>query len=68
MAANDEIPRPLVNKLSGLILIIVGFLLATAGYRYGHSWYIGGGIVALVVGLVLVVRKIMERNRSSEFR
>jgi hypothetical protein len=66
MAAHDEMPRPLVNKLSGLILVILGFLLAMAGYRYGHPWYIGGGIVALVVGVVLLVRKIIERNRSGQ--
>jgi hypothetical protein len=64
MAADDEIPRPLVNKLGGLILIILGFLLATAGYRSGHAWYIAGGIVSLAVGLVLLVRKIVQRNQG----
>jgi hypothetical protein len=60
--ATHEMPSPLVNKLSGLILILLGFLLAAAGYRSGHAWYIAGGIVALGLGVALLVRKIIRRN------
>jgi hypothetical protein len=66
MAVNHKIPDPLINKLSALILIVLGFLLATAGYRSGQAWYIGGGVVCLAVGLVLLVRKIIRRNQSGQ--
>jgi len=63
MAAFDEMRRPFVSKLSGLFLIVLGFLLAAAGYRYGQAWYLGVGAVFLVLGLVLLMRKIINRNR-----
>ena len=66
MVADDEMPSPLINKLSGLILVILGFLLATAGYRSGQAWYIGGGIVSFVLGLILLVRKIIRRNQAGQ--
>jgi hypothetical protein len=66
MARYGEMPSPFINKLSGLVLILLGFLLATAGYRYGHAWYIAGGIVFLALGLVSLVRKIIRRNQGDQ--
>ena len=65
MATQDEMPRPLISKLGGLVFIILGFLLATAGYRYGHVAYIAGGVVLLAIGVFLVVRKIIQRNQGN---
>lgn len=63
MNPDDEKPQPLVHKLSGLALIILGFLLMAAGYRYGQGWYLVVGIVFLIAGAFLLARKIAQRNR-----
>jgi general stress protein CsbA len=66
MAVYDEMRRPFIKKLAGLVLMVLGFLLAAAGYRYGQGWYVGLGVVSLALGLVLIVRKIVNRNRDAE--
>jgi hypothetical protein len=66
MAAYGEMRGPFINKLAGLVLIVLGFLLTAAGYRYGQAWYIGTGIVLLALGLVLAVRKIIQRNQDRQ--
>ena len=64
MAAENEMHRPLVSKLGGVAFIILGFLLAAAGYRYGHASYIVGGIVLLAIGAFLLARKVIQRNQN----
>ncbi|MBB2972740.1 hypothetical protein [Mesorhizobium sp. RMAD-H1] len=65
MGAYDEVRSPFINKLVGLALVILGFLLVAAGYRSGQAWYIGGGIISLILGLFLLVTKIIRRNQGS---
>jgi hypothetical protein len=62
MATNDEMRGSILAKLSGIVLVVLGFLVAAAGYRYGHSWYIGGGVALLALGVTFLVRKIINRN------
>ncbi|WEX10757.1 hypothetical protein [Chelativorans sp. AA-79] len=64
MARYDETRGPFINKLGGLVLIVLGFLLVTAGYRSGQALYIGAGGVSLILGVILLVRKIIQRNQS----
>jgi general stress protein CsbA len=68
MAAYGEKPSLLINKFSGLVLIILGFLFTAEGYREGATWLITAGIVFLVVGLVFLVLKIIQRNEGSSPR
>ena len=63
MAVSGERVHPLMNKLTGLIAIIIGFLVAAEGYRSGSTWLILVGIVVLAVGLVLLMLKIARRNQ-----
>ncbi len=65
MGVSKETPNYLINKLGALILIILGFLVGTAGYRNGSSVYIVAGIIFLAVGFALLIRKIMRRNQIS---
>ena len=59
----SEIP-PIVNKLAGLAVVIVGFLILASGYRYDSSiTTIVGGLV-LATGIVMLVLKIARRNRD----
>ncbi|WP_245417544.1 LPXTG cell wall anchor domain-containing protein [Aminobacter sp. AP02] len=55
-----------MNKLTGLIAIIIGFLVAAEGYRSGSSWLIILGIVVLAVGLGLLLAKIARRNQGGQ--
>lgn len=53
-----------VKKLIALALIIVGFLLVAAGYRYAYfGTAIGGGLL-IIVGIVLLAGKIASRNKG----
>jgi uncharacterized membrane protein YjjP (DUF1212 family) len=64
MAVSGESGNPLFNKLGALVAIIFGFLLAAEGYRSTSNWLIVTGIAVLVVGLVILVRKIVRRNEG----
>lgn len=64
MAISGERVHPLMNKLTGLIAIILGFLMAAEGYRSASNWLIFLGIVVLAVGLVLLALKIARRNQG----
>jgi hypothetical protein len=65
MPVEGETSNLLLGKLSGLILIVLGFLLAASGYRAGSSGYLAAGIVLAAIGLALLVRKIVWRNRPT---
>jgi hypothetical protein len=61
-------PSFLVNKLTAIALVVIGFLILASGYRYGSpSSLIGGGLV-LVIGIVLLVLKIARRNNPDSLR
>lgn len=64
MAINDGNPISLFKKLSGLIVIILGFLVAASGYRYGSTQYLTLGIALIAIGLVLLVLMIVRRNQG----
>jgi hypothetical protein len=66
MAKNGDNPISLFKKLGGLIAIILGFLLAAAGYRYGSTEYLTMGIALIALGLVLIVLMIVRRNRGRQ--
>ncbi|PSH57469.1 hypothetical protein [Phyllobacterium sophorae] len=66
MAKNGPNPISLFKKLGGLIAIILGFLLTAAGYRYGSTEYLTTGIALIALGLVLIVRMIVRRNRGRQ--
>jgi hypothetical protein len=63
MPAEREMSSLVMGKLGGLIFVVVGFLLAAAGYRMDSSGYMSAGVVLIVIGLGLLVRKIAWRNR-----
>lgn len=56
-------PVLLFKKLGGMILLIVGCLLAATGFGAGYNGLGMIGIVLLALGLVLLVLKIMRRNQ-----
>lgn len=55
-----------MNKLVGLVAIILGFLVMAVGYRYSAPGYYAGGIALILIGLVFLVLKIMRRNQSPD--
>jgi hypothetical protein len=64
MAVNGDNPISLFKKLSGLIVIILGFLVTASGYRYGSTEYLTLGIALIAIGLVLLVLVIVRRNQG----
>jgi hypothetical protein len=57
----------LVNKLTAVGLLVVGFLILASGYRYGSLWTMLGGCLLLAIGIVLLVLKIARRNQPRHF-
>lgn len=55
----------LVNKVTALVLVIVGFLLLASGYRYGSPFSLAGGCVILAIGVILLVLAIIRRNKPN---
>jgi len=62
MPLENEKSSLLVSKLSGLILIIVGFLLVASGYRADSTGYAVGGIVLIGIGIAILISKVVRRN------
>lgn len=56
----------LVNKLTALAFIIVGFLILASGYRYESLFGMLVGCLVLVIGIVLLVLKIVRRNQPGQ--
>ena len=55
-------PTLLIKKIGGLLLIVVGFVLAASGLGSdSRALTVVGGLV-LAAGLALLVLKIMRRN------
>jgi hypothetical protein len=65
MPLEHEKSNFLVSKLSGLILIVIGFLVAASGYRAESTAYVVGGIVLLALGIGVLVSKIVRRNPTN---
>jgi hypothetical protein len=66
MPVKGEKPNLLIGNLSGLIFVVLGFLLAASGYRAASTGYIAAGIVLVAIGAALMVRKIVRRNQSKQ--
>jgi hypothetical protein len=64
MAVHTEQFHPLINKLAGLVAIIVGFLILASGYRYGSAGTIIIGTAIIIAGLAFLVLKIVRRNQG----
>jgi hypothetical protein len=62
-----EKPILLIKKLGGLVLVILGCLLAATGYSTGGTALGIIGIGLLAGGLLLLVLKIVRRNQSAHF-
>jgi hypothetical protein len=60
----SDAPSFLVNKLTAIVFIVLGFLILASGYRYGSPSSLIGGCVLLVIGVILLCLKIARRNRS----
>lgn len=54
----------LVNNMTAIVLIVLGFLILASGYRYGLPSSLIGGSFVLILGIVLMILKIVRRNRS----
>lgn len=54
-----------VQKLVALAVMILGFLILAAGYRYGSFTTAVGGGLLVAIGLVMLALKIARRNRDS---
>jgi uncharacterized membrane protein YjjP (DUF1212 family) len=59
----DTAPALLIKKMGGMVLLIVGFLLAVLGYTNDSNSLATLGVLLLVGGLVLLVLKIFRRNQ-----
>lgn len=66
MAVSGDQPVSLLKKLSGLIVILLGFLLTASGYRSGSTEYLTLGIALIAIGLVLLVLMIIRRNQNRQ--
>jgi len=54
----------LVNKVTGIVLVVFGFLILASGYRYGSPSSLTGGCLVLAIGVVLLVLSVVRRNSS----
>ena len=66
MAVSGDQPVSLLKKLSGLIVILLGFLLTASGYSSGSTEYLTLGIALIAIGLVLLVLMIIRRNQNRQ--
>ena len=56
------------KKLYGLLLIILGFVLAAVGYESNAPGLTALGILCLIAGAILLVLKIIRRNEASQIK
>jgi hypothetical protein len=62
--STQDVPALLIRKLAGFALLIVGGLFAAYGLNYGATGAtVGGGLMALV-GVIILVLKIRQRNQD----
>lgn len=63
MAAQTDTPQLLfAKKVLGMALFILGLLLSATGFYYSSTPMTFIGVIALLVGAYLIVRKIIVRN------
>jgi hypothetical protein len=62
MAGYGEKFNPMKMKLIGFGSIILGFLLAASGYRYGSFGTGLGGVVLLLIGIAFIAGHVHRRN------
>lgn len=53
----------MANKLVAIGLIVIGFLVFASGYRYGSSSSVTFGCLLFAVGVILLILKIVRRNK-----
>ncbi|WP_331371290.1 hypothetical protein [Sinorhizobium chiapasense] len=63
MALEEEKSNLFFGKVGGLIFVVIGFLLAASGYRYGAAGYMIAGIVFIAIGIMLLMGKVLRRNQ-----
>lgn len=51
-----------IKKILGMALLILGVLLSASGLYYSSAPMTVVGVLALLLGVFLIVRKIMMRN------
>lgn len=54
----------LVNKVTAMVFVVIGFLILASGYRYGSPSSLIGGCLVLAIGVVLLVLSVVRRNSS----
>jgi hypothetical protein len=64
-AQAGEGPVFLVKKLGGLVLTVLGCLLTAEGFHLGSAGLTALGVLFLAVGVILLVLKIVRRNRGN---
>ncbi len=61
MATNSS--SLLVNKMTAIVLVVIGFLILASGYRYGSPSSLVGGCIVLAIGVILLITTVIRRNR-----
>lgn len=61
MAANSS--SLLINKMTAIVLVVIGFLILASGYRYGSPSSLVGGCIVLAIGVILLITTVIRRNR-----
>lgn len=61
MATNSS--SLLVNKMTAIVLVVIGFLILASGYRYGSPSSLVGGCILLAIGVILLITTVIRRNR-----
>jgi hypothetical protein len=51
-----------VKKVGGLVLVLLGGLLAAHGGSRGETWELVIGLGLVVIGAILLAMKIVRRN------
>ena len=59
----SEKPVLLIKKLGGILLLVIGLLLAASGLNGGYHGLTLIGALLLVTGVALIVLKIVRRNQ-----
>jgi protein-S-isoprenylcysteine O-methyltransferase Ste14 len=61
---NGEITMTfLLKKMVGLGLVLLGGLIAAHGGSMGQTWEISAGFLLAMIGVILLIMKIVLRNR-----
>ncbi len=61
MATNSS--SLLVNKMTAIVLVVIGFLILASGYRSGSPSSLVGGCIVLAIGIILLITTVIRRNR-----